>query len=302
MHILCVRTQRRRSRRRRFRHDERKGPMSNEQRPRITRRHFVTTSGLIGLAGSGLARVNAAEQIDDSRTPFEALYENRTLEAGHEPLTLVPEKTVLAIIDMQRYFVNPDYPLAKTLEKLQPGCSSSYFQRVNEGVIPNCQKLQKCFRSADSYIAYTLFGSIRADGKDMPKWARADNAMGQSVIGSPIYPPVDDPSCQVDDSLKPEPGELILRKNTSGPLNSTKLDQMLRTLGIDTLVVTGVVTDVCVTQTAREFADRDFNVVVVEDACATFDDELHRAALETFANVFGDVCRTDTIIEMMSAR
>jgi nicotinamidase-related amidase len=245
--------------------------------------------------------VNASEQLDDSRTPLEVLYKNRPLEAGHDPLTLVPEKTILAIIDMQRYFVSPDYPLARTLEKLQPGCSSRYFQRVNEVVIPNCQKLQKCFRSTGANIAYTLFGSLRADGRGMPKWARADNAMGQSVVGSPIYPQVDDPSCQVDDSLKPEPGELILPKSTSGPLNSTKLDQMLRTLGIDTLVVTGVVTDVCVTQTAREFADRDFNVVVVEDACATFDDELHRAALGTFANVFGNVCRANTIIEMMSA-
>jgi len=200
---------------------------------------------------------------------------------------------------MQRYFVRPDYPFGKAVEKLEPGCSSYYFQRVKEVVVPNCQRLQKCFRAVGANIIYTLFGSLRADGSDMAGWARADNAMGQSVVGSVLYPPVDDPSCQIDDSLRPEPGELILPKSTSGPLNSTKLDQMLRVLGIDTLVVTGVVTDVCVTQTAREFADRDFNVVVVEDACATFEEARHYYALATFGDVFGYVCRTGTVLKMM---
>ncbi len=276
--------------------------MSNLRRQRISRRHFATTAGWIGLTGSALGRVNASEECSEPETPLEFLYENRTLDVGHEPLTLVPEKTILAVIDMQRYFVREDYPFAKTVEKLEPGCSSYYFRRVNELVVPNCQRLQKCFRTLNANIVYTLFGSLRDDGTDMPRWAREDNAMGRSVIGSPIYPPVSDPSCQVDDSLKPEPGELVLPKSTSGPLNSTTLDQMLHTLAIDTLIVTGVVTNVCVTQTAREFADRDFKVVVVEDACATFEEEHHRAALATFATVFGHVCRTDTVIEMMAAK
>ncbi|NQU25421.1 MAG: cysteine hydrolase [Candidatus Nealsonbacteria bacterium] len=276
--------------------------MRHPEDSRLSRRQFVTTSGLIGLAGAVSAHAQASDPIDDSESVDQVLYENRQLDRGHPPLTLEREKTALAVIDMQRYFVNKEYPLGKALEKLEPGFSSYYFHRVNDVVVPNCRKLQKCFRSFGANIVYTLFGSLRADGKDMPGWARADNAMGHSVVGSPVYPPVDDPSCQVDDSLKPESGELVLPKNTSGPLNSTRLDQMLHTLGIDTLVVTGVVTDVCVTQTAREFADRDFNVVVVEDACATFDREHHRVALATFANVFGNVCRTDTVLDRMSTR
>jgi biuret amidohydrolase len=104
----------------------------------------------------------------------------------------------------------------------------------------------------------------------------------------------------VDDSLAPLPDELVLAKSSSGPLNSTKLDQMFHTLGIDTLVVTGVVTDVCVTQTAREFADRDFKVVVVEDACASLSTENHQAALRIFAGCFGEVSTTDDVIARMA--
>jgi len=189
---------------------------------------------------------------------------------------------------------------AHTWEKVQPGCLAEYFTRVQQLVVPNCQKLQSVFRSVRANIVYTLFGSLREDGRDMPRWAREDNALGRAVVGEPMYPQVTHPSCQVDDSLAPAPGELILPKTTSGPLNSTKLDQMLHTLGIDTLVVTGVVTDVCVIQTAREFADRDFKVVVVEDACASVTAARHHAALETFADVFGHVRSTESVIKLLS--
>jgi biuret amidohydrolase len=91
-------------------------------------------------------------------------------------------------------------------------------------------------------------------------------------------------------------GESVVAKTTSGPLNSTKLDHTLHLLGVDTVVVTGVATNVCVTQTAREFADRGFRVVVAEDACATLGTEQHLAALETFAFVFGRVCSTSVVL------
>ncbi len=60
-------------------------------------------------------------------------------------------------------------------------------------------------------------------------WAREDNALSRKVIGKPMYPCATNPSWQVDDSLAPLPGELVLAKTSSGPLNSTKLDQMFHT-------------------------------------------------------------------------
>jgi nicotinamidase-related amidase len=201
---------------------------------------------------------------------------------------------------MQRYFVRPTYPFTQTWEKMDPGCSAKYFERVQQLVLPACQNLQGLFRRANAMVVYTAFGSLREDGTDMPLWAREDNALSRSVVGEPMYPYWKDPSWQVDDSLTPLPDELVIAKSSSGPLNSTKLDQTLRTLGIDTLIVTGVVTDVCVTQTAREFADRDFKVIVAEDACATFSEARHHAALQTFAGVFGRVCPAGAIIDSFS--
>jgi nicotinamidase-related amidase len=210
-----------------------------------------------------------------------------------------PEQTALLVIDMQRYFVCSEHPLGKWLQQRNPEGVNDYFQRVCDLVIPNIQRLLERCRSLGICIAYTEFGSMRHDGLDMPGWARWHNDDGRQTVGMAVYPPFDDSTCGVDDSVAPETGEFILQKTTSGLLNSTKLDQTFRVLKIDTVVVTGVVTDVCVAQTAREFSDRDSNVIVIEDACATLNKTAHRATLGTIGRVFGAVVSTDQLLELL---
>ena len=205
---------------------------------------------------------------------------------------LAPDHTALLVIDVQRYFVHPEYPFGKWVAGITPGGIDAYYQRVRDLVIPNIQRLLEGARQRGLFIVFTEAGSLRPDGADLPGWMRRHIAMS----GAAVYPPFSDPSCRVDDSVAPRPGELIIQKTTSGPLNSTKLDQTLRVLGIDTVIVTGVVTDVCVAQTAREFGDRDFDAIVVEDACASTDDALHKAALETIARTFGFVESTEQVL------
>ena len=68
--------------------------------------------------------------------------------------------------------------------------------------------------------------------------------------------------------------------------------QTLRNLRLETLVITGMATDMCVETTARDAADRGYNVIVVEDAVATFNPEHHPHALSSLARVFGQVWST----------
>ena len=93
----------------------------------------------------------------------------------------------------------------------------------------------------------------------------------------------------------------MINKNTSGPLNSTKLDQILKNAGINSLVVCGLTTAVCVAQTARETADRGFRVLIAEEACTEMSVEMHDAALLTFRYVFGQVRKTDEIMKFFTA-
>jgi nicotinamidase-related amidase len=111
---------------------------------------------------------------------------------------------------------------------------------------------------------------------------------------------VDDPSWQIDPALEPRSEEMVVNKLSAGTFATTDLARELRGRGIDRVVIAGVVTDVCVSTTAREAADRNFKVVVVSDACTTFSEKLHEANLETL-HVFGWVRGTDDVIRLVSS-
>ena len=212
---------------------------------------------------------------------------------------LNPERTALLVIDMQKYFTEPDYPFDKMMQQLDPDGCKYYLNRVDQLIIPNIQRLQKLFRSLGAFIAYTEFGSMQKDGSDMAIWARKINNLGHDMVGSAVFPPFSDPSCRVDDRVGTNEGELVFQKSTSGPANSTKMDHTLRVLGIQSVIVTGVVTEICVAQTTRELGDRDFNALVVEDACASMDETRHKSALETIGITFGTVVSTDQAIALV---
>ena len=93
----------------------------------------------------------------------------------------------------------------------------------------------------------------------------------------------------------------MIDKNTSSAFNSTGIDSLLRNMGVETLVLAGMATDMCVETTARDAADRGFNVIVAEDATATFFEHHHRAALSGFARVFGQVWESSDVLAALDA-
>ena len=100
-------------------------------------------------------------------------------------------------------------------------------------------------------------------------------------------------------ALEPRPGELVVNKTTFGTFNSTGLDHALRSLGIASLVVGGVVTNVCVETTARDAADRGYQVVLLDDGCAALSQEIHEVTLLSIGVYFGRVRRTDEVLALL---
>ena len=217
------------------------------------------------------------------------------------PVNFDPLRSALLVVDVQRYFARPDYPFAQTFEKLVPGSTAGYFERVRSGVLPNIQRLLETFRTRGLPAIYCIAGSHFEDGRDLPAWLSDFNELSLMLLGQRSIPAVTDPSWQVEDSVTPLPGEVVLNKTSSGPLASTKLDQILRNSGISSLIVCGLTTAVCVTQTAREIADRGFRVVVAEDACTEMSEEMHDAALLTFSLTFGRTRRTEEVVKLLDA-
>jgi len=204
-----------------------------------------------------------------------------------------PRSTALLIIDMQRYFTQPDSTFARlSATRIPEGGIERYIERLDTQVIPNIRELQRAFRHNGDPVLYTQLGSHRSDGNDLPAWARRLNEAGCAAFGNPVFPPLDDPSAQLDERIVSQPDELILPKTTTGALASSSLEVELRARRVTTVVVTGVLSAYCVTQTARELADRNFEVVLVENACASLTEAAHDAALGAFAAVYGWVLST----------
>lgn len=217
------------------------------------------------------------------------------------PLTLDPRRTALLVIDMQRYFVRPGYAFSQLFEGLMPGSTAAYFQRVREVVVPGIKQLLSAFRAAGSHVVFTGTGTCTGDGADLPPWLRDLDALGGRVLGRRVWPAREDPAWQIDESVAPLPGEIVVNKTSSDAFSTTSVDQALRQLGADTAVVAGLTTDVCVNSTARQAADRGYTVIVVEDACTTLSEEMHRAALFAIRLALGRVSSTEEVIRLLGS-
>jgi nicotinamidase/pyrazinamidase len=87
---------------------------------------------------------------------------------------------------------------------------------------------------------------------------------------------------EVVDDLKPEPTDIILPKRRFSAFFKTDLDQTLRTLGVDTIVVTGITTEVCVLMTVMDGLSHDFSAILLEDCSASRSKEFHQGCLSLY--------------------
>jgi nicotinamidase-related amidase len=97
-------------------------------------------------------------------------------------------------------------------------------------------------------------------------------------------------------SVSPEPGDLEVIKSRYDAFLETPLDARLRQRGIELLVMTGVSTDCCVDSTTRAAFMRDYDVIVLADACAGSSPEAHDAALSALARYAATIADTDAFV------
>jgi len=185
-------------------------------------------------------------------------------------------RTGLLVIDAQNQVWNGD--VAKRVP---------YFDaQVRDVVVPNLQRLIDAFRGAGAEVLYTVMENLTRDGRD--------RSLDYKLSGISVAPGSWD--ARVLDAVAPGDDDIVLSKTSSGVFNSTNLDYLLRNIGIETLVVTGFLTDQCVDHTVRDAADRGFNPICIADACATHTQACHDAAL----SLFGGYCRTLTTAELLA--
>jgi nicotinamidase-related amidase len=210
-------------------------------------------------------------------------------------------KSALLVIDMQNYGCNPEAGVTQMLSLRYPEIAGYYVPRLTGTFIPNARRLLDGFRRAGRPVVYTRHGPLLPDGSDMIARRRRRDTDSVRTTNTPTLWSKGSFEHEVIAEMAPRPGELVVDKNTSSAFNSTGIEWLLRNIGIETIVVVGMATDMCVETTSRDAADRGFNVIIAEDASATFFEEHHRAALSGFARVFGQVWQTGEVIAAMKA-
>lgn len=194
-----------------------------------------------------------------------------------------PDRTALLVIDMQIGFIEPGYP--------------SYCAHTPD-IIPNVNRLIATCRGAGVRIIFTRHTVIDEAPHAPPAWQLADpyfrpvlEGLRPSAPGHPVHPSI---AVQRTDRVIDK-----YRYSAFLPV-SCQLDRELRAAGIDTVIISGTVTDVCCESSARDAHMLGYEVIFVADATATADDAAHNGALLPLAKYFANVKTTDQVIRKLA--
>src|SRR6201990_2070307 len=219
-----------------------------------------------------------------------------TIKAEPQPLAVVPERTALIIIDMQRDFLEPG-GFGETL-----GNDVSQLARAVEPIA----SVLRAARGTGMLVIHTREGHL-PDLSDAPPAKIERGApslrigdrgpMGRILIrgeaGHDIIP-----------ALYPLDSEIVIDKPGKGAFYATELGETLQKYGIENLLVCGVTTEVCVNTSVREDNDRGYRCVVISDGCASYFPEFHDMGLRMIkaqGGIFGWVGSSAAVLKAMQA-
>ncbi len=201
-------------------------------------------------------------------------------------VTIEKKKTALLIIDMQHVFLTCP-ALAGLTEKEREDIKRwmPFYQAVKERVIPNNERILNIFRDKGMEVCFAKIQGQKKNGLDRSLVQKATGYNQLLLLQG-------DKAADIIPELAPAEDEIIVTKTTDSVLAGTSLRLWLRNMGIDTVVVTGVLTDQCVSGTVRSLADESFKVWLIEDACMAATQELHDNELITLNNIYCHVINT----------
>ncbi len=200
----------------------------------------------------------------------------------HPFASIDPRRTALVVVDMQNGFMRADVANA--------------YCAMAEHVVPKVNQLAGALRQAGGsiyWIQNTFDANCETEWSIMQEMAtpmaRAKRAaaMSEGTVGNQLWP-----------ALDVQPADEVVRKYRYSAFiqGSSDLPQRLRARGLDTVLITGTVTNVCCESSARDAMMLNFRTIMVSDGCAAVTDAEHAASLIAFYLQFGDVLTTDEVI------
>jgi nicotinamidase-related amidase len=183
-----------------------------------------------------------------------------------------PAHAALLLVDMQRDFVDEQGALGRL------GIDTSMYPTMR----PRLATLLAAARDRGVLVVHIQMTTLPGRMSDSPAQLRFNLRMHESARagGPPLrYTELGSPGHEFVDELQPLPGELVVQKWRSSGFWGTNLNLLLRSNGIQTVIVTGCTTEGCVESTARDAQFNDYYVVVADDCVASDDQQQHDASM-----------------------
>ena len=188
-------------------------------------------------------------------------------------------KAAVLVLDLMNDIVDPQGPSRQTFAA----------EAARRNILDNAAFALGRARQAQKQVIYVRVG-FSPGYPECPTvpWSRFARAREAGLFklgewGTEIHP-----------AVAPRPGEAIVLKHRVSPFHATTLEPILRTNGVDTLVVFGVSTNAVVQAAVREGHDRDYHMVLVEDCCSALSADEHDAAVRLLAS-FAEISTSKTL-------
>jgi nicotinamidase-related amidase len=195
--------------------------------------------------------------------------------------------TALVVVDMQYGDAHRDWGLLSWKRAAgDVDVVERYARRLDELVIPNIQRLQRAFRSGGGEVIFVRIESLTLDGRE-----RSPEHVARGIH----FPPGSTEGAILRE-IAPRDDELVLSKTCGSAFRGTPIEYLLRNMRRTRVVVVGVVTGSCVKATTCDALARGFEAIVVDDATATWSDEMQREAIDQMQSAGARVLCTDDVL------
>ena len=194
-----------------------------------------------------------------------------------------PRYAALIVVDVQNDFVSPEGSAGKRGDDVGAAM----------GMVPNLTRLIDEARKVGLTIVYIR--TTHSEWTDTASWIyRTSQKSGLNTCREGTW------GAEFYDGVAPLPSERVVIKHRYSAFINTDLNTVLKARGIQSILVCGVATNVCVETTARDGYMYDYYVTMVDDCSAAYDAKLHMATLENIRRHFGLVASSHQIIETWS--
>lgn len=220
--------------------------------------------------------------------PLEIVAAARGMRGGGERIfgDLDPARTAHLIIDMQNGYMEEGAPLEVPFAR---------------SVVPQINAISSAVRAAGGTNVFVQYGMRPEAEADWSTWHTRHNSPESLAVTRASFAP-DTHYWQLWPALERTDADLVIEKRRFSAFipGTSSLDDELRARGIDTLIISGTMTNVCCESTARDAMQMNYKVLFVSDATATWTDAAHNGTLANMCMIFADVVSTDEVVGLLA--